>query len=39
MNIIFIKDLKFVNGIFDETYIFMYTRLWGINNAGWRYFN
>ena len=36
-NIIFIKDLKFVNGILDETYI--YTRLWGIQIAGWRYFN
>ena len=32
-NIIFIKDLKFVNGILDETYI--YTRLWGIQIAGW----
>ena len=36
-NIIFIKDLKFVKGILDETYI--YIRLWGIKIAGWRYFN
>ena len=38
-NIIFIKDLKFVNGILDETYIYIYTQLWGIQIVFQCYFN